>query len=69
MTLAAALARNPGPDKYSQATLTNVSGFSGADGVFRFRADGTNERGLAVMQIEANAAKVISPAPKSFAAG
>ncbi len=69
VTLAAALARNPGPDKYSQATLTNVSGFSGADGVFRFRADGTNERGLAVMQIEANAAKVISPAPKSFAAG
>ena len=69
VTLAAALARNPGPDKYSQAALTNVSGFSGADGVFRFRPDGTNERGLAVMQIENGAAKVISPAPKSFAAG
>jgi branched-chain amino acid transport system substrate-binding protein len=68
-TLAAALARNGGPDPYSQATLTNVSGFSGADGIFRFRADGTNERGLAVIQIDSGAAKVISPAPKSFAAG
>jgi ABC-type branched-subunit amino acid transport system substrate-binding protein len=68
-TLAAALARNGGPDPYSQAALTNVSGFSGADGIFRFRADGTNERGLAVIQIDGGAAKVISPAPKSFAAG
>jgi branched-chain amino acid transport system substrate-binding protein len=69
VTLAAALARNGGPSPYNDRTLTNVSGFSGADGVFRFRADGTNERGLAVMQIDGGAAKVISPAPKSFAAG
>jgi hypothetical protein len=68
-TLAAALARNGGPDPYSERALTNVSGFSGADGVFRFRADGTNERGLAVIQIDNDAAKVISPAPRSFAAG
>ena len=64
-----ALAKNGGPDPYSQAALTNTSGFSGADGVFRFRADGTNERGLAVMQIDNGAARVISPAPKSFVAG
>jgi branched-chain amino acid transport system substrate-binding protein len=37
--------------------------------VFRFRADGTNERGLAVMEIDNNAATVTSPAPRSFAAG
>jgi branched-chain amino acid transport system substrate-binding protein len=37
--------------------------------VFRFRADGTNERGLAVMEIDDGGAKVISPAPRSFAAG
>ena len=69
VTLAAALARNGGPDPFNQAALTNVSGFNGADGVFRFRADGTNERGLAVMEIGDGAAKVISPAPRSFAAG
>src|SRR6516164_8487978 len=68
-TLAAALARNGGPDPFSQRALTNTSGFSGADGVFRFRPDGTNERGLAVMEIGDGAAKVISPAPRSFAAG
>jgi branched-chain amino acid transport system substrate-binding protein len=69
VTLAAALARNGGPDPFNQAALTNVSGFNGADGVFRFRADGTNERGLAVMEIAEDGAKVISPAPRSFAAG
>ena len=69
VTLAAALARNAGPDHYGPAALTTVSGFNGADGVFRFRADGTNERGFAVMEIDNNAATVISPAPRSFAAG
>jgi branched-chain amino acid transport system substrate-binding protein len=69
VTLAAALARNGGPDPFNQAALTNISGFNGADGVFRFRADGTNERGLAVMEIADDGAKVISPAPRSFAAG
>lgn len=68
-TLAAALARNGGADPYNQAALTNPSGFSGADGVFRFRPDGTNERGLAVLQIDNGSARVISPAPRSFVAG
>ena len=69
VTLAAALARNAGPDRFGERALTSISGFNGADGVFRFRSDGTNERGLAVMEIENNAATVISPAPRSFAAG
>ena len=69
VTLAAALARNGGTDPFNQAALTNISGFNGADGVFRFRDDGTNERGLAVMEIDDNAAKVVSPAPRSFGAG
>ncbi len=69
VTLAAALAHNGGPDSFNQAALTNISGFNGADGVFRFKADGTNERGLAVMEIADDGAKVISPAPRSFAAG
>ena len=69
VTLAGALARNAAPDRFGGRALTSVSGFNGADGVFRFRPDGTNERGLAVMEIENNAATVISPAPRSFAAG
>jgi len=69
VTLAAALARNGGADPFGQAALTSPSGFNGADGVFRFRADGTNERGLAVMQIDNGAATVVSAAPRSFVAG
>ncbi|HUI20462.1 MAG TPA: penicillin-binding protein activator [Methylocella sp.] len=66
VSLAAALAHTQGSQRYSQNVLTNRSGFNGADGVFRFRPDGTNERGLSVLQIENGAAVAISEAPRSF---
>jgi ABC-type branched-subunit amino acid transport system substrate-binding protein len=66
VSLAIALARSQGSQRYSDNVLTNPSGFNGADGVFRFKADGTNERGLSVLEISGGAAKVISPAPRSF---
>ena len=69
MLLTAALTQSQGEQRFAEGTLTNPSGFQGMDGLFRFRSDGTNERGLAVMQIEAGAAKVVSPAPKTFAGG
>jgi branched-chain amino acid transport system substrate-binding protein len=65
-TLAIALARTQGGSRYSESVLTNPSGFNGADGVFRFRADGLNERGLSVLQIGSGTTTVISPAPRSF---
>ena len=68
VTLAGALAK-ASPPRFTDAALTNVSGFNGADGVFRFRSNGTNERELAVMEIDNNSAVVISPAPRTFAAG
>jgi len=69
MSLVAALAHAQGANAFTEATLTTASGFSGADGVFRFRVEGPNQRGLAVMQINNGATTVISPAPKSFAGG
>ncbi len=51
VALVAALARTQGPTRFSSDVLTNPSGFAGIDGLFRFRADGTNERGLAVMRV------------------
>jgi branched-chain amino acid transport system substrate-binding protein len=66
VSLAAALARTQGAQRYSQSVLTNPSGFNGIDGVFRFRPEGPNDRGLAVMQISAGAASVIDPAPSRF---
>jgi branched-chain amino acid transport system substrate-binding protein len=65
-SLAAALAHTQGSQRYSPSVLTNKSGFNGADGVFRFRSDGTSERGLSVLQINNGAATPISPAPHSF---
>jgi hypothetical protein len=69
VTLVAALARTQGAQRFTEKSLTNPSGFSGQDGVFRFRPDGPNERGLAVLQINNGAASVLSPAPRSFAGG
>ena len=68
VSLAAALARTQGSQRYSDGVLTNASGFNGADGVFRFRADGQNERGLSILQIGNGTTTVISPAPRSFGA-
>ena len=66
VALVAALVKTQGAQRFSQQVLTNPSGFSGIDGLFRFRADGTNERGLAVLRVAAAGAQVISPAPRSF---
>jgi hypothetical protein len=69
VSLAAALARTQGQAGFTDTVLTNASGFNGADGVFRFRTDGLNERGLSVLQIGSGGAVTISPAPKSFGGG
>jgi ABC-type branched-subunit amino acid transport system substrate-binding protein len=66
VSLAAALARTQGSQRFSEPVLTNSSGFAGADGLFRFRQDGTNERALAVLEVRGGAAATVSPAPRSF---
>ncbi len=69
VALVAALVKTQGAQRFSEQVLTNSSGFAGIDGVFRFRADGTNERGLAVLRVTPKGGQIISPAPKSFAPG
>lgn len=68
VALVAALARTQGPQRFSSDVLTNPSGFSGIDGLFRFRPDGTNERGLAVMRVASSGAVAVAGSPKSFGA-
>lgn len=68
VALVAALARTQGGQRYSQDVLTNSSGFAGIDGLFRFRPDGTNERGLAVMRVTGNGGQLVAGSPKSFTA-
>lgn len=68
VSLAAALTRTQGEQRFAEATLTNSSGFAGADGVFRFNQDGSNDRGYAVYEVRDGEAATISPAPQSLEA-
>jgi ABC-type branched-subunit amino acid transport system substrate-binding protein len=68
VALVAALARTQGQQRFSTDVLTNPSGFAGIDGVFRFRPDGTNERGLAVMRVVPGGSQPVAGSPKSFGA-
>ena len=67
VSLVVALVKTQGAQRFTEQVLTNASGFSGVDGIFRFRADCTNERGLAVLRVTTSGGQVISPAPKAFA--
>jgi branched-chain amino acid transport system substrate-binding protein len=69
VALVIALTKTQGAQRFTESVLTNSSGFSGIDGVFRFRTNGTNERGLAVLQVTSTGGRVISPAPRSFRPG
>jgi branched-chain amino acid transport system substrate-binding protein len=66
VALVAALAKTQGKQRFTEAVLTNSSGFTGIDGLFRFRPDGTNQRGLAVLRVSPTGGQIISPPPKSF---
>ncbi len=68
VALVAALARTQGAQRFSPDVLTNPSGFAGIDGLFRFRPDGTNERGLAVMKVASGGGVAVAGSPKSFGA-
>jgi ABC-type branched-subunit amino acid transport system substrate-binding protein len=68
VALVAALARTQGQQRFSPEVLINPSGFAGIDGLFRFRADGTNERGLAVMRVGSGGSVPVAGSPKSFGA-
>ncbi len=52
---------------FSIQRLTDPNGFAGVTGVFRFRSNGTNQRALAIMEVDEGVATMISSAPRSFA--
>jgi hypothetical protein len=64
-----ALQAKYGSQAFAESTLTNADGVVGTDGLFRFRPDGTNQRGLAVLRVTPSGGQVVSPAPKAFAPG
>ncbi|WP_338068117.1 penicillin-binding protein activator [Paracoccus siganidrum] len=62
----ASLARAGKRDALQSSGLTQRTGFAGVGGVFRFRPDGTAERGLAVATIRGGQVVVLDPAPSGF---
>lgn len=66
MAAIGALVAQGNSNALSAEALTQGAGFAGVNGPFRFFRNGTNERGLAIAQIENNQVSVIDPAPRSF---
>lgn len=65
--LAAYLVRKNGyDDPFSPDAITDPSGYSGADGLFRFHPDGSIERGLAILEIRPEGIETVDPAPRTF---
>jgi len=62
----ASLVKSGKANALTGASLTQGAGFRGASGIFRLRADGTNERGLAVATIRNNQVVLLEAAPQAF---
>jgi len=69
VSLVALLANGPPYKRFTPRNLTDPNGFSGVSGIFRFREDGSIDRGLAVLTVTADAFTVVNPAPATFQAG
>ena len=66
VSLVALLAPGTPYRRFTAAALMDPNGFAGVNGIFRFNADGTSERGLAVLEMTASGPVVVSPAPTTF---
>lgn len=64
-----ALAATESGGPVSRLGLTQPSGFVGVNGVFRLLSDGTNQRGLAVAQVQDGQIVVVEAAPSTFGGG
>lgn len=65
--LVARIARGGKTNAFTRQALESADGFVGVDGLFRFRADGTSERGLAILKLTGSGDRVVEAAPRSFA--
>jgi ABC-type branched-subunit amino acid transport system substrate-binding protein len=68
VSLIALIGAGPAYHRFTQAALTDPNGFSGVDGIFRFNADGSIDRGLSVLSVQPGGFNVVSPAPETFQA-
>lgn len=63
--LAIEAAKQNRQDAISRTSLERAEGFTGADGLFRFRADGSIERSLAILELRQQGPAAVDPAPRT----
>src|SRR5262249_52624388 len=63
VALVAALVKTQGKQRFSEEVLTNSSGFTGIDGLFRFRPHGTTAGGLVSVPVPQSGGQIESPPP------
>jgi ABC-type branched-subunit amino acid transport system substrate-binding protein len=68
VSLVALLSDGKPYDRYTDLALTDPNGFTGVDGPFRFRDNGSAERALAILQVAPSGFTIVDPAPRSFPA-
>ena len=66
VTLVALLSPGTPYHRFTPGALMDPNGFAGVDGIFRFNADGTPERGLAILEVQPDGFHVVDPAPRTF---
>jgi branched-chain amino acid transport system substrate-binding protein len=66
VTALAAVKGGKGAGGFGLDQLTVESGFAGSVGLFRLRQDGLVEHRFAVIEVQPDGVKVVSPAPESF---
>lgn len=67
VVLAASLVKTAGTQRFQLSVITNPEGFlSSINGLFRFNAAGTNDRGLAVYEVTGSTPSLVSAAPRAF---
>ncbi len=69
VNLAAGLARYPQGQRFTEARLTTPEGFTGVNGLYRFRPNGRIERALSILEVTPGGPRVVAPAPDKFSAG
>lgn len=68
ISLVALLAPGPAYHRFTQGALTDPNGFAGVNGIFRFNADGSLDRGLSILAVRPGGFDVVEPAPTTFQA-
>jgi branched-chain amino acid transport system substrate-binding protein len=68
VALAAILGSEKDGPKFDRAILTAETGFAGAGGLFRLRADGLSDRALEVREVLTDGSRVLDPAQARFEA-